>query len=279
VRFSLLIALAVLAACQPVPKPFSHGGAPPQELLQLADAQVITVLPVIDRAGEPLELLSQQMVDALHEQNIPAAYGRGGRSSFLLSGYFSTPPDPPALIWTLQTQQGEVIGRVVQQLENGGGEPTKLTGHKAFAHAAHALAALIRGDEPEEVLPPPIHVGEVVGAPGDGNSRLRAAMEQLLPRTGLEMAPQATADTLVLTGKVTPDPVRDGKQQVEIAWTVRDPFGVEVGTIAQASPVAAGSLDANWGLLANEAALAGVVGIAEMIRQIDWSQGFQQPPG
>jgi hypothetical protein len=43
--------------------------------------------------------------------------------------------------------------------------------------------------------------------------------------------------------------------------------------------VAAGSLDANWGLVANEAALAGAVGIAEMINQIDWSQGFQPPPG
>lgn len=278
-RFSLFIALAVLAACQPVPKPFSHGGAPSNELLQLADAQVITVLPVTDRAGVPLEALTRQMVDALHEQNVPAAYGLSGRSNYLLSGYFSTPPDPPALIWTLQTQHGEVVGRVVQRLDNAAGEPAKLAEHKALAHAAHALVALIRGDEPEEVVPPPVHVAEVAGAPGDGNSRLRAAVEQLLPRTGLELAPQATADTLVLTGKVTLDPVRDGTQRVEIAWTVRDPFGVEVGTIAQASPVAAGSLDANWGLIANEAALAGVVGIAEMIRQIDWSQGFQQPPG
>ena len=72
-RFSLFIALAVLAACQPVPKPFSHGGAPSNELLQLADAQVITVLPVTDRAGVPLEALTRQMVDARHEQTVPAA--------------------------------------------------------------------------------------------------------------------------------------------------------------------------------------------------------------
>ena len=71
----------------------------------------------------------------------------------------------------------------------------------------------------------------------------------------------------------------DGLQTVEIAWTVWDPFGVEVGTIAQARPVAAGSLNSNWGLVANEAALAGAAGIAEMVRQIDWSRGIQPPPG
>ena len=278
-RFSLLIAFAVLAACQPVPKPFSHGGNPPRELLQLADAQGITVLPITDSAGQPLELLTKRMVTALHEQNVPATYGRRSSSSYLLAAVFSTSPAQPALIWTLQTQQGEIVGRVVQPLENGTGEPAELAKHKSFGNTAHALASLIRDDVPDEVVLPPLYVGEVAGAPGDGNTRLRAAIEQLVPRTGLVLAPKATADTLVLTGKVTLDPVRDGAQNVEIAWTVRDPFGAEVGTIAQASPVAAGSLDENWGLLANEAALAGVVGIAEMIRQIDWSRGFQQPPG
>ncbi len=261
-----------------MPKPFSHGGAAPDELLQLADAQGITVMPITDRAGQPLELLTRQMVAALHQENVPATYGPGNRSSYLLLGHFSTPPEPPALIWTLQTQQGELVGRVVQSLDDKLGKPVDLAKAKAFAPAAHSLASLIRDDTPVEVVPPALHVGEVAGASGDGNTRLRAAMEQLLPRTGLELAPRATAETLVLTGKVTLAPVRDGAQKVEIAWTVRDPFGVEVGTIAQGRPVAAGSLDENWGLIANEAALAGAVGIAQMIRQIDWSQGFQPPP-
>ena len=56
-------------------------------------------------------------------------------------------------------------------------------------------------------------------------------------------------------------------------------FTNDVGTIAQARQVASGSLDTNWGLIANEAALAGAVGVAELIRQIDWSQGLQPPPG
>jgi len=279
VRFSLLIAVAMLAACQPVPKPFSHGGAPPSELLKLADARGITVLPVTNRAGEPLEQLTDQMVQALQEQNIPATYGGKGRSSYLLLGSFSSLPAPPGLIWTLQTQQGDEIGKVVQPLENAAGEPPKLAESATFERSAAALAALIQDDPPTETILPPLYVGEVSGAPGDGNSRLRAAMEQLLPRTGLDLAPRAAADSLVVTGTVTLDPMRGGEQTAKIAWTVRDPLGVEVGTIAQARPVAAGSLDANWGLIANEAALAGAVGIAEMVRQIDWSRGFQPPPG
>ena len=278
-RFSLLIALAVLAACQPVPKPFSHGGAPPDELLRLSDAQGIKVLPVSDRAGEPLEQLTNQMVRALLEQNIPATYGGSGQSSFLLLGYFSTPPATPALVWTLQTQQGDVVGRVIQPLQTAVNEPVTSADPTAFTRSATALAALIQDEAPAAAAVPPLHVGEVAGAPGDGNSRLRAAIEQLLPRTGLQMATQGVADSLILTGAVTVHSVRRGEQRVEIAWTVWDPFGVEVGTIAQARPVAAGSLDANWGLIANEAALAGAVGVAEMIRQIDWSQGIQPPSG
>jgi hypothetical protein len=279
VRFSLIIAVALLAACQPVPKPFSHDGAPPSDLLRLTDGQGITVLPVTDRGGTPLELLTRDMVRALHAQNVPATYGGTGRSSYLLLGRFSTPPAPPALIWTLRTQQGDEVGTVVQPLRDAAGQPANLASHRAFERSAGDIAALIRDEPPAEAVPPPLHVGDVAGAPGDGNSRLRAAIEQLLPRTGLELAPQAATDSLIITGRVTVDGPRNGEQIVDIAWTVWDPFGVEVGTIAQARAVAAGSLDGNWGLIANEAALAGAVGIAEMVRQIDWSQGIQPPPG
>ncbi|NKB48096.1 MAG: hypothetical protein GKS02_01905 [Alphaproteobacteria bacterium] len=278
-RFSLIIALAALAACQPLPQPFSHEGAPPNELLKLADGQGITVLPVTDRAGAPLEILSTDMVRALHAQNVPATYGGGGRSSYLLFGHFSPPSTPPALIWTLRTQEGDDVGTVVQPLRNDTGEPARLAAHNAFERTATAIAALIQDEPPGEAVPPPLHIGDVAGAPGDGNSRLRAAIEQILPRTGLEMAPLAAADSLIVTGAVTLGREPGGEQIVEIDWTVWDPFGVEVGTIAQARAVPAGSLDANWGLIANEAALAGAVGIAEMIRQIDWSQGFQPPSG
>lgn len=277
-RFSLLIAVVLLAACQPVPKPFSHGGAPSGELLKLSDGQGIAVLPVTDRAGEPLQDLTTQMVLALHDENIPATYDGGSRSSYLLSGYFSKPPAPPELTWILQTQQGDELGRVVQPLQRAESRTSNLAQHTAIARSAAELAALIQDDLPSEATAPPIHVGEVAGAPGDGNSRLRAAIEQILPRTGLELTPRPAPDTLVVTGTVTLDPVRDGEQQVEIAWTVWDPHGIEVGTIAQAHPVAAGSLDETWGLVANEAALAGAVGIAEMILQIDWSQGIPPPP-
>lgn len=278
-RYSLIIAVLALAACQPLPKPFSHGSAPPGALLKLTDGQGISVLPVTDRAGEPLELLTTQMVRALHQQNIPATYGGSGQSSYLLLGHFNTPGAPPALIWILRTQQGDEVGSVVQPLQNAAGESIKLPEPKAFERSAAVLAALIQDDEPGEAAPPPLYIGDVAGAPGDGNSRLRAAIEQLLPRTGLQLVPKDATDSLVVTGAVSVNAVRSGEQIVDIAWTVWDPFGVEVGTIAQARAVAAGSLDTKWGLVANEAALAGAVGIAELIRQIDWSQGFQPPPG
>jgi len=279
VRFSLVFAFAVLAACQPVPKPFSHGAAPPSNLLQLADGQGISVLPVTDRGGEPLQLLTTKIVQALHAQNIPATYGDSGRSSYLLLGHFSSPPAAPALVWVLQTQQGDQVGTVKQPLRTATGLRADLAAPDAFERTAIDIAALIRDEPPSQALPPALHIGDVAGAPGDGNSRLRAAIEQILPRTGLKLAPQASDDTLIVTGAVSLGAVRNGEQVVDIAWTVWDPFGVQVGTIAQAAPVAAGSLDASWGLIANEAALAGAAGIAEMVFRIDWSQGIQPPSG
>lgn len=276
-RSSLVIACALLAACQPLPKPFSNDGGPPSDLLQLSDAQGITVLPVIDRDGEPLEKLTTQMVAALHRQNIPASYSSGSQSSYLLLGYFTMPPTAPKLIWTLKDPQGVDIGSVVQPLDNGA--PDKFGQRQAMERSATVLASMIQDEAPAESVPPALHVGAVAGAPGDGNSRLRAAIEQVLPRAGLELTPRADADSLTVTGKVRIEPERGGEQMVEIAWTVTDPYGVEVGTIAQARPVAAGSLEKSWGLLANEAALAGATGIAEMLRQIDWTEGIPQPPG
>lgn len=276
-RFSLILLLAALVACQPVPKPFSHEGAPPRELLRLPDSRSVAVLPLTDRAGQPLELLTKQMVAALQAQEIAAGYGAGGKTSYLLLGRFTVSPASPALVWTLQTQQGDRIGTVVQPLDTLINPPSPDAEREAFDRAARQLAALIHDEPAREVVPPAVYVGEVAGAPGDGNSRLRAAIEQMLPRAGVQLAPHTAADSLVVTGTVRVAAPRDGAQLVEIAWTVWDPYGTEVGTIAQQRPVAAGSLDANWGLVANEAALAGAAGIADMIRQIDWSQGFGPP--
>ena len=160
-RYSLIIAVLALAACQPLPKPFSHGSAPPGTLLKLTDGQGISVLPVTDRAGEPLELLATQMVRALHQQNIPATYGGSGQSSYLLLGHFNTPGAPPALIWILRTQQGDEVGSVVQPLQNAAGESIKLPEPNAFERSAAVLAALIQDDEPDEAAPPPLYIGDV----------------------------------------------------------------------------------------------------------------------
>lgn len=278
-RFSLLIAALVLAACQPLPKPFSQAGAPPPDLLRLADGRGITVQPPADGSGRRFEPLAREMVAALHGQNVPATYSDGAKASYRLTGYFTAPPAAPAVIWVLETQRGSEIGKVVQRLDDRSALDPNLTMPTATKRSASAVAALIQDPPVREAIAPPLYVGEVAGAPGDGNTRLRAAIEQFLARSDLELAASGAADSLILTGAVRVTPAQGGEQIVEIAWTVWDPFGAKVGTIAQARPVAAGSLDQNWGLIANEAALAGAAGITEMIRQIDWSQGIPPPSG
>jgi hypothetical protein len=92
-----------------------------------------------------------------------------------------------------------------------------------------------------------VYVPDVTGAPGDGD----AALTKLI-RSGLaEFGPliQSTPDNpdFIVQGVVVITLLKDGKQQVEITWTVTRPSGVLCGKVSQLNSVPAGSLDHSWG--------------------------------
>jgi hypothetical protein len=107
----------------------------------------------------------------------------------------------------------------------------------------------------------------VTGAPGDGSSSLRAALQRELARSGVALADTPSPQTYTVEGKVAVGTGADGKQPITIDWNVSDPAGKKLGTVSQKNEVPQGSLDGAWGKTADAAAAAAAQGILKLLPQ------------
>ena len=107
----------------------------------------------------------------------------------------------------------------------------------------------------------------VTGAPGDGSSTLRSALQRELARNGVALADTPSPQTYTVEGKVAMGASKDGKQPITIDWNVTDPEGKKLGTVSQKNDVPQGSLDGAWGKTADAAAAAAAQGILKLLPQ------------
>jgi uncharacterized lipoprotein YmbA len=110
-------------------------------------------------------------------------------------------------------------------------------------------------------------VPSVTGAPGDGSSSLRSALQRELARAGVALAEAPSPQTYTVEGRVALGPGNDGKQPITIDWSVTDPTGKKLGTVSQKNEVPQGSLDGPWGKTADAAAAAAAQGILKLLPQ------------
>ena len=274
-----LVALALamaLAACQPLPQPFSHGGQPDRGLLAMPDRGGIIVLPVSAAPLATAAGLAGAMVTALHAANVPASRGGGNRDSTFLQGRVEDDGRDARVVWDLFAGDGALIGSHAQSIEGTpvaawrAAEPDLMA---ALATASAAIiAALTQGDAPVEVTTPRIVILPVEGAPGDGDARLGTAVRTALAAAEIEIAEVAGAHTLSLAGRVVIVGAGAGASDdaVEISWTVSDPAGKQLGVIRQANRVPAGSLDGQWGQVAEAVAAGTAEGVADLLTRVEW---------
>ena len=107
-------------------------------------------------------------------------------------------------------------------------------------------------------------VPQVVGAPGDGSRSLASALRNELLRNGIKPTPPG-AKAYRVEGRVKMGAVKNGQQPIRIDWVVRDPKGVNLGTVSQENQVPGGSLDGAWGPTASAAATAATQGILKLL--------------
>lgn len=273
------LATAILAACQPIPRPFApaaddrHGAA-----LEQSDHGGIVVLAVAGVAEPIAHGLAAEMARALRDRNVPAATGGGNRRSRFLQGWVTTQPASGGrvridLVWDLFDAGGKVIGskpiqREVAGYRWDGGERTLLD--DLATSAAQAIAALVQDPAAAGAAAaprPPLHVAAVTGAPGDGGIALRRAMRRALGGAGFRLSDAPVAGALVIAGRVAVSAPQKGRQTAEITWAVRRSDGTELGRLSQKNAVPAGSLDGAWGPTARAIADAAVGGVRDLLRR------------
>lgn len=115
---------------------------------------------------------------------------------------------------------------------------------------------------PISTLVPP-----VTGAPGDGSATLTRAIQRELSSKGVSLVSTPGTQTYRVQGQVAMGQGKDGKQPIQIDWSVIDPAGKKLGTVSQKNEVPQGSLDGAWGKTADAAAAAAAQGILKLLPQ------------
>lgn len=110
-------------------------------------------------------------------------------------------------------------------------------------------------------------VPSVTGAPGDGGTALTAAIQRELSKNGVAMTSTPGSGVYRVEGKVAVGAAKEGKQPIQIDWTVKDAAGGKLGTVSQKNEIQQGSLDGAWGKTADAAAAAAAQGILKLLPQ------------
>src|SRR5690606_37082318 len=108
-------------------------------------------------------------------------------------------------------------------------------------------------------------VPSVTGAPGDGSVSLTSALQRELSRNGVALTDNPMGSTYRVEGRVKMGANQNGKQPIQIDWHVKDPQGKQLGTVSQKNEIPAGSLDGEWGKVADAAASAAAQGILKLL--------------
>ncbi len=126
-----------------------------------------------------------------------------------------------------------------------------------------AQFAEVRWGQPAFLIRP------VVGAPGNGNESLTAALKSALRDRDLTISEDPRQAGFIIDGQVDLGEPINGRQYVKISWAVNTVTGEEVGKAVQENTVVAGSLDGEWGQVAEVVSHAAVRGIQDLFGDAD----------
>ncbi len=278
-RFAVAAALFLLAACQPLPRPFAQDVPPPNsEILTPPDSAGVMV-EAIDGAPEPAAHdLAGLMAKALQDDDVPASTAASNRGSYRLTGKADAKDVGNGnvlvtIAWQMHDSQGVPVSRQDAALtipatvwRQGGKGLTELA-----RQSAPFLAKMVESTAPAPLASsdPLIGVRLVTGAPGDGGESLTHAMADALRRAKLVLAEKpGDKPNFFVQGEVAVAPPAGGKQEIKISWSLLRPDGGQIGQVKQENAVPAGSLDGPWGLTAYDVANAAAPGIAALIAEI-----------
>jgi len=271
-------AATLIAACQPLPHPFS-ADRPPAALLGIRDSAGVSVAAVVGTPPAVAAKLGAAVATAFLKRDIPASARTTSIGNYRLFGRLglSGPHDETATVtalWRLYDAKGRIVGERKVQLDAAAADwdaakPGPI--ERLAVLSADGLAPLIEEAAPVEAAAPPgaahtsIAVGKVTGAPGDGGTALAAAVATVLKRLDLTIVEDHGKADLLVDGEVTVSPTKGSQQHVKITWHVRRKDGAEIGTVGEENDVPDGMLEGSWGDVAYSVAIAASDGLAQLI--------------
>jgi hypothetical protein len=278
----LVLGLLGLAACQPLPQPFQHAETGINPLTELKAGVGVALRPI---AGLDLLLsdeITSEVVHAFDAADIPASAVAENRASFRLraSGTVQEMPGGQRAL-ELDWQLADAAGTVLDAPKQETTIPPGIDRKESLARLAQSLVAQLlpklAEPMPKSALPDAVRVYGVSGAPGDGGSSLKRAIEYVLTKYGVPLAQPNEDNVLVVTADVAMGKPDSGQQTISIRWTLHAPDGTELGTVTQANKVKAGSLDRLWGETALLIADAAYDGIGALLQKV-WTAPLTLPP-
>jgi len=290
--FTILLGAIVLTACTVLPKPFEHTNQKERNsLAALIDGGAIRVevdqnLP--EFISKPLSL---EAVKALVGANIPASADPNFYGKYVLKGFViverpnDLDPEKATFVWNLVIKGGSEIGlfkQTIQGDENGWLKSDPELFAIIAKDAAHQIAKQIQNSrsltkltmdsveisgQRDNIRGPSsrFYLSDISGTPGDGNRAILRSLKFLLNRElGPTVSNKAEA-TYLVRGTANVSPPLKGRSDVAITWLVFSAAGKELGKVTQNNNVAAGSLDARWGLVAFAVAKGALQGIRKIV--------------
>ena len=290
--FAILLGAIVLTACTVLPKPFEHTNQKERNSLAvLIDGGAIRVevdqnLP--EFISKPLSL---EAVKALVGANIPASADPNFYGKYVLKGFVIVErpndfdPEKATFVWNLVIKGGSEIvlfKQTIQGDENGWLKSDPELFAIIAKDAAHQIAKHIQNSrsltkltmDSVEIsgqrdnirgLSSRFYLSDISGTPGDGNRAILRSLKFLLNRElGPTVSNKAEA-TYLVRGTANVSPPLKGRSDVAITWLVFSATGKELGKVTQNNNVAAGSLDARWGLVAFAVAKGALQGIRKIV--------------
>jgi hypothetical protein len=248
----LITAACTLAACAPVPRPFSKH---PESNPLVDDRRVTSSVQVVPVSRYPG--LADAIVRDLAGQDILATTHDAGARKVLVTGTVEN----GALVWRATTAEQAPLGSVTQALAPGRDIPS--LAHEATPLIVGLLTA--EGAASDIASRPHVAVRLVHGPKDLQLASLSMAMADALAGQGVAVSnetPVAAVD-----GDVRVSPSSGGQDILQIDWTVRDAKGASLGVVSQGSPVDHKLLAGSLAGLAHDIAMAGAPGIVNVLRQ------------
>jgi hypothetical protein len=246
-----VLALVCLAACTPVPRPFSAQGVTNPLVEDRRVTSSVQIVPVAQYPG-----LAEAIVHDLAGQDVLATTHDPGARKVLVTGT----AENHTLVWRAATGEHVELGSANQLLAPGADIRTLARG--ATPLIIGLLTAEGAAPDPNQ---PHVAVLPIHGPKDIQWQTLDEAMADALRGRGVSIGDKSPV--AVIQGEAHVTPGSGGQDVLQIDWFVRDAKGETLGKITQGSPVAHKTLTGPMNGLARDIAVAGAPGIVSVLRQ------------